>query len=101
MATFWTSVCVMLAPIGIAVLIQWPRANIIAFVLIIAGAILGAIGFGLTIKEERQKHIEAKLRLWRERVSLRTLLHTAKVMGVDLDELNKEMENDPDRPRDV
>jgi hypothetical protein len=54
MATFWTSIGVMLIPIGLAVLIQWPKQSIIAFGLIIIGGVLGAIGLGFTLRDKRK-----------------------------------------------
>jgi len=59
MATFWTSVGIMLFPVGLAILIQWPNWNIVAFVTMGTGVILGIVGFRRTIKEENDKHIKA------------------------------------------
>ena len=53
MATFWTSVFVMLVPIGLAVLVVRPSAKPVAFGIMAIGAVLGAIGLGLTIRDER------------------------------------------------
>jgi len=54
MATFWTSIGVMLFPLGLAVLIQWPNRVFVAFGLIIVGGILGIVGLGFTIRDERR-----------------------------------------------
>ena len=62
MATFWTSIGVMLIPIGLAVLFQWPNYYPTAFVLMIAGVILGITGLGFTIRDERQKARDDKQR---------------------------------------
>ena len=58
MATFWTSVFVMLVPIGLAVLIQWPNQYIIAFGMMFIGVVLGVVGLGFTIRDERKAERE-------------------------------------------
>jgi uncharacterized membrane protein YqgA involved in biofilm formation len=58
MATFWTSIGVMLVPIGIAILFQNPNNYIIAYSFVIIGAVLGIIGLTYTIRDERVKRIE-------------------------------------------
>jgi hypothetical protein len=62
MATFWTSIGVMLIPVGLAILIQWPEQYLWAFLAMGAGVILGIIGLGFTIKDEKQKAKEARQR---------------------------------------
>ena len=58
MATYWTSIGVMLIPIGLVILIQWPDFYPTAFIVIIVGLILGIIGLGFTIRDERRKQID-------------------------------------------
>jgi cytochrome bd-type quinol oxidase subunit 2 len=101
MAAFWNSIFVLLVPIGLAVLIQWPSHYVVAFALMIVGMILGGIGLGFTIRDERKRNNEDKLRIWREKAFLRTLLHTAETLGVDVSDIVREMENDEDRPNVV
>lgn len=60
MATFWTSVGVMLIPIGLAILIQWPNQYFWAFVMMALGVILGIIGLRFTIRDDRERQKESK-----------------------------------------
>ena len=53
MATFWTSIGVMLVPIGVAILIAWPDSKIIAFGSMAIGIVLGIVGLSFTIRDER------------------------------------------------
>lgn len=39
MATFWTSIGVMFIPIGLAILISWPKAWIGAYLVMFAGLV--------------------------------------------------------------
>jgi len=61
MAIFWTSMGVMLIPFGFIILIQSPEDYILANIMMIAGAILGFVGFVLTISDERKKRRELKV----------------------------------------
>jgi hypothetical protein len=60
MAIYWTSIGVMLIPVGLAILIQWPDYYPTAFIVIVIGFVLGIVGLRLTIKDERQRQIERK-----------------------------------------
>lgn len=84
MATFWTSIGVMLIPVGLAILIQWPGQSILAFGTIIVGCILGVIGLSFTIRdekrvaekerEEREQRRKGELQRKREHVELLALI---------------------------
>ena len=58
MATYWTSIGVMLIPVGLAILIQWPDSYPTAFIVMSIGLILGAIGLRFTIRDEKQRQID-------------------------------------------
>lgn len=58
MATFWTSIGVMLFPVGLAILIQWTEYSFFAFLVMTLGIILGIIGYIRSAKEENARHAE-------------------------------------------
>ena len=92
MATFWTSIGIMLIPVGLVILIRWPNFYPTVFIVMLVGVILGVVGLRFTIRDEKQKHLETELRIRKEKVFLQVLLHTAGKLGVDLGELIKEVE---------
>ena len=94
MATFWTAAGAMLIPLGVLLAVEVPNWDKLAFCLIVVGLVSFIAGWVYTIKEERKKDREDKLRrkedelrIRREKASLIVLTFMADAFGVDASEI--------------
>jgi uncharacterized membrane protein YhaH (DUF805 family) len=78
-ASYWTGIGVMLIPIGVVIMVEFPNLNQLAFWLVIGGLISLVAGWAYTIKEERQRRREGISHLY-------VLASIAEKLGVNMDE---------------
>ena len=94
MATYLTAIGAMLVPLGVLLAVEVPNWKWLAFLLIVVGLISFIAGWVYTIREERKKDREDKLRrkedeliIRREKASLIVLVFMADAFGVDTSDL--------------
>jgi len=94
MATFTTTIGVMLIPLAITLLQVIDNFSRFWFsVVMLIGVVIIILGLRITIKEERQKREEIQARIRKEKASLIVLAHIAEGLGVDMDKVLKMMED--------
>ena len=54
-AAYWTGIGVMLIPIGVILIVEFPQLSQIGFWLMVGGLVSLVAGWGYTIRDERQR----------------------------------------------